>query len=79
LNLICLPNEFNKQVTKDTCPTAPEPLNQINNFIYNIGVITASPPTDTPEVVDCRQGVAEIRNSKMQATQDLDRFGPQCA
>jgi hypothetical protein len=31
---------------------------------------------DTPKVVDCRWGVAEIRNLKVQGTQDLDRFRP---
>ena len=32
------------------------------------------PTEGYPEVVDCRQGVAKIRNSKMQRTQDLDKF-----
>jgi hypothetical protein len=31
------------------------------------------------EVVDCRWGVAKIRNSKVQGTQDLDRFKLQYA
>jgi hypothetical protein len=41
-----------------------------------VGVLPPSPPRDTPEVVSCRWGVAEIRNSKVQGTQSLDRFKP---
>jgi hypothetical protein len=41
-----------------------------------VGVLSPSPPRGTPEVLSCRWGVAEIRNSKVQGTQSLDRFGP---
>jgi hypothetical protein len=34
-----------------------------------------SPPRDTLRCLIFRQGVAEIKNSKVQATQGLDMFG----
>jgi hypothetical protein len=42
----------------------------------SVGVLSPSPSKDTPEGVSCRWGVTEIRNSKVQGTQSLDRFGP---
>jgi hypothetical protein len=37
---------------------------------------TTKPTEGYPQVVNCRWGVAEIRNSKVQGTQSLDRFRP---
>lgn len=42
----------------------------------SIGVLSANLLRGYPEVVHCRWSVAEIRNSKIHATQDLDRFRP---
>jgi hypothetical protein len=36
-----------------------------------VSVLLPSPPRDIPEVVNCRWGIAEIRNSKVQGTQSL--------
>jgi hypothetical protein len=38
--------------------------------------LTGCPPRDIPKVVSFGWEDAEIRNSKVQGTQDLDRFGP---
>jgi hypothetical protein len=39
--------------------------------------LTGCPPWDIPKVVSFGLRDAEIRNSKVQGTQSLDRFGPQ--
>jgi hypothetical protein len=41
--------------------------------------LTGFPPRDIPKVVSFGWEDAEIRNSKVQGTQSLDRFGPQDA
>ena len=41
--------------------------------------LSGCPPRGIPKVVGFGLGCAEIRNSKVQATQDLDRFRPQYA
>jgi hypothetical protein len=41
--------------------------------------LTGCPPRDIPKVVSFGLRDAEIRNSKVQGTQSLDRFGPQDA
>jgi hypothetical protein len=38
--------------------------------------LTGCPPRGIPKVVDFGWGNTEIRNSKVQGTQSLDRFGP---
>jgi len=43
-----------------------------------VGVLPTSPPRYA-KVVNCRQRVAEIRNSMAQPTQALNKFGPQIA
>jgi hypothetical protein len=45
----------------------------------NYRVLSGCPPRGIPKVVGFRLGCAEIRNSKVQTTQDLDRFRPQYA
>jgi hypothetical protein len=40
-----------------------------------VDILPPSPPRDTLEVVSFRWGVTEIRSSKVQGTQSLDRFG----
>jgi hypothetical protein len=42
-------------------------------------VLSGCPPRGIPKVVGFGLGCAEIRNSKVQTTQDLDRFRPQYA
>jgi hypothetical protein len=42
-------------------------------------VLSGCPPWGIPKVVGFGLGCAEIRNSKVQTTQDLDRFRPQYA
>jgi hypothetical protein len=42
-------------------------------------VLSGCPPRGIPKVVGFRLGCAEIRNSKVQTTQDLDRFRLQYA
>ena len=38
--------------------------------------LAAKPTEGYPEVVDCRQGLAEIRTRWCKEHKDLDRFGP---
>jgi hypothetical protein len=45
----------------------------------NCRCLTGCPPKGIPTVVSFGWGDAEIRNSKVQGTQNLDRFGPQDA
>jgi hypothetical protein len=62
---------------------------QIGDFIYlrvsptrgiqRCRVLSGCPPRGIPKVVGFGLGCTEIRNSKVQATQDLDRFMPQYA
>jgi hypothetical protein len=42
-------------------------------------VLSSCPPKGIPKVVGFGLGCAEIRSSKVQTTQDLDRFRPQYA
>jgi hypothetical protein len=50
-----------------TAPTSP---------ICPCRCLTGCPPRDMPKVVNFGWGDAEIRNSKVQGTQDLNSFGP---
>jgi hypothetical protein len=43
-------------------------------MLINYRCFTAKPTEADPEMVSCRWGVAEIRNSNAQVTQNLDRF-----
>jgi hypothetical protein len=52
-------------------------------WFYNHGThcrcLTGCPARDIPKMVSFGLSNAEIRNSKVQGTQSLDRFGPQDA
>jgi hypothetical protein len=43
-------------------------------LLYYCRVLSGCPPRGIPRVVGCGLGCAEIRNWKVQTTQDLDRF-----
>jgi hypothetical protein len=75
-----------KVVAKYDGPRTKSPLVKRNVWVPKVLVtntlgpncrcLTPSPSRDIPEVVDYRWGVVEIRNSKVQGTQDLDTFRP---